>query len=137
MDKYIKYKGGYKYQLQENYIIRLTYLPKETIYTEHFTLALDGTLVIHSGYAWDGPSGPTIDTKSSMRASLVHDVLYQMMRMGLLPEEVKPYADDLFYDICIEDGMWKWRAKLWHRELRKFGSPNIKEENRRVVCIAP
>ena len=37
-------------------------------------------MIVEKDYAWDGPSGPTIDTSNSMRASLVHDVLYQAMR---------------------------------------------------------
>jgi hypothetical protein len=34
------------------------------------------------GYAWNGPSGPTLDTRNFMRGSLVHDALYQLMREG-------------------------------------------------------
>ena len=38
------------------------------------------TLYISKGYSWDGPSGPAIDTPDWIKASLVHDALYQLIR---------------------------------------------------------
>ena len=55
------------------------------ITTQFFILYTDGRLIIHRGYAWDGPSGPTIDTASFMRSSAVHDALFQMLREVLIP----------------------------------------------------
>ena len=44
----------------------------------------DGSyLLIKDGYAWDGASGPTIDTKNTQTASLVHDGLWQLIAAGL------------------------------------------------------
>lgn len=74
----------------------------------------DGTLVVSPGYFWDGPSGPTIDTQDSMRGSLVHDALFELMRRGLIPIESKQEADRLLETICIEDGMRPDRARLWY-----------------------
>ena len=119
----IKYREGYKYQLAENAGVKLPF-PAPPIDTEHefITITPSGQLIAEQGYAWDGASGPTIDTKSSMRASLFHDVLCQLMREGLLDREIfSPLADALFRDICIEDGMFVWRANSWHYFLRKFG----------------
>ena len=59
--KCITYKAGYKYQLKEDYIDTIDIKPGEAIVTEYIALGLDGTLTIRDGYAWDGPSGPTID----------------------------------------------------------------------------
>ena len=42
----------------------------------------ESKVIVRRGYAWDGASGPTIDTKDSMKATLIHDVLYQVMREG-------------------------------------------------------
>ena len=50
-----------------------------------------GCLQIAAGYAWDGASGPTIDTRNSMIASLVHDALYQLIREDNYP----PAPDEL------------------------------------------
>ena len=53
-----------------------------------------GHLIIKRSYAWDGPSGPTIDTKNFMRGSLVHDALYQLMRHEhLSSDEWRAVAD--------------------------------------------
>jgi len=47
----------------------------------------DGQFEFSKGYAWDGPSGSTVDTLNFMRGSLVHDALYQLIRMEkILPQ---------------------------------------------------
>jgi hypothetical protein len=83
------------------------------IHTDWLKLDKEGYLLVRAGYCWDGASGPTWDSKCSMRGSLVHDALYQLMRLELLPQSCKPVADRLLRDICIEDGMWPIRAAIW------------------------
>ena len=75
----------------------------------------DGRLVVCKGYCWDGASGPTIDTKSTMRASLVHDALYQLMREGIIPFSEVAKVDDLFHQILLEDGMSRFRAWYYRK----------------------
>lgn len=116
----IKYRKGYKYQLAEDFSVQASIYSGETITTEYIRLSKNGVLVIKSGYAWDGPSGPAVDTKSFMRASLAHDALYQLMRVGTLSRIWRVSADDLLYELCIKDGMWRWRALLAHRAVRRF-----------------
>ena len=135
--KYIAYRKGYKYQLAEDYEVTTAIRPPHALITPFLMLATTGKLLIKAGYAWDGPSGPTFDTASSMRCSLVHDALYQLMRQQQLDQSYRPLADDELYKIAIEDGMWKWRAKLWHRELSKFGRPAADPQNAKRVFIAP
>ena len=94
-------------------------------------------LLIKEGYAWDGASGPTIDTPSSMRGSLVHDALYQLMRLGLISENNRDYADSLLKKICLEDGMNKVRAKLWQTMVNLFASGCAKSGTEREVKEAP
>lgn len=98
---------------------------------------MDGLLVIKSGYAWDGPSGPTFDPPESMRASLVHDAGYQLMRNSYLDMIHRAYFDDLFYKILREDGMNRFRAWLWHREVERFASKAANPRSKRVVFEAP
>lgn len=117
----IKYKAGYKYQLQEAYVIQLPDAFAGVDSEAPFYALRDGILVIRKHYAWDGPSGPTIDTKTFMRGSLVHDVLYQMIREGLLSKELKDDADRLLQTICIEDGMSKFRAWYVYQAVKRFG----------------
>lgn len=73
------------------------------------------------GYAWDGASGPAVDTESFMRASLFHDILYQMIREGILPKNFRGEADSLMRDVAIEDGMWRIRAMWSYGGVRLFG----------------
>lgn len=120
MGDHIKYYDGYKYVLAEDYSI-LTPIVGYHALTSSVSLAPDGNLTIRKGFPWDGASGPALDTKSSMRGSLVHDALYQLERDELISMKERPAIDRLLRDICIEDGMWKWRANLWLWIVRRFG----------------
>lgn len=133
---YIHYCAGYKYQLTRQYSVRIPLAGYE-FEAEYFALYRDGTLIIREGYAWDGPSGPTIDTKSFMRGSLVHDVLYQAMRMELLPRSCRQQVDRILHDICIEDGMWRWRAAYVYRLVRRYAGPAAHPDHRRRELVAP
>ena len=84
---YIKYRSGYKYQLVEEYQVKVSVAPADNIKTDFIELSTEGMLVIKKGYAWDGPSGPTIDTLNFMHGSLVHDVLYQLLRNKLIEQK--------------------------------------------------
>lgn len=118
----IKYKEGYKYQLVEDSCpFQTTLRPLLGVDTGWIHLGTDGILIGRVGYAWDGPSGPTFDTPDSMRGSLAHDMLYQLMREDHIPITCKDAADSLLRDICIADGMPHWRAEMWHEAVKCFG----------------
>ena len=85
----IAYKDGYRYQLQEGYSLEISIRPTEAVGNDYIALDPQGALRIAKGYAWDGPSGPTLDTRNFMRGSLVHDALYQLMREGLLDHAIR------------------------------------------------
>ena len=133
----ISYKKGYKYQLAEDYKIQTDIFPPVDIYTEYISLTAKGLLFIKRGYAWDGASGPTRDTKSSMRGSLVHDTLYQLMRMGLLAFMWRYVIDKLLHRICVEDGKYRWRAWAWFKAVRWAAKSAALPENKREVHEAP
>lgn len=101
----------YKYGLMANHSadVRLLGLGLVAI-NSHIHLFKDGTLFIHSGYWWDGPSGPAVDTVSFLRASLVHDALYQLMREGKVPQSCRKKADQIMRKIALEDRMSRKRA---------------------------
>jgi len=101
--------GNYKYQLTKQYEV-VTPITGYNIDLPYVRLTPDGRLIIRRGYCWDGPSGPTIDTKSFMRGSLVHDVFYQLLRGQLIEYKERLIADKLLQYMCIQDGMWKVRA---------------------------
>jgi hypothetical protein len=133
----IYYKKGYKYQLTNDVVVNTSIIPTSGILTRYITLSTDGKLTILNGYAWDGPSGPTIDTKTFMRGSLVHDALYQLIRMGLLPEEARLQADMVLDKICKEDGMSSFRRWYILKSLRLFGGPAADPSHKKVVYTSP
>lgn len=134
--RYIRYCAGYKYQLTRNYTIRIP-ITGHKFEAKYFALNVDGTMTIMAGYAWDGPSGPTLDTKSFMRGSLIHDVLYQAMRLELLDRSYREIADKILRDICIEDGMWRWRANIVYRSVRLWAAPAAHPDCKRRELTAP
>lgn len=118
---------GYKYQTTKDYWVDLPKIfEKFSIFTNFITLQ-KGRLTIIKGYAWDGPSGPTVDTPSFMRGSLIHDALYQLIREGYLPFEMRIEADKILKSICLEDGMKEWRANYVYFFVRVFGSNSAKK----------
>ena len=135
---YIRYRGDYKYQLAEGYEINISINPKADIKTEFINLDRSGNLLIKKGYAWDGPSGPVKDTKENLRASLVHDALYQLMRYKNLNTRThRKAADQIFKELCKKDGVSKFRASVYYKALRKFGKPAASPENKKKVRRAP
>jgi hypothetical protein len=107
----IRYRSGYKYQLVNDYRVQTSIMPGFDIETEFVELDRSGVLTIRHGYAWDGPSGPTLDTKNFMRGSLVHDALAGLMRDFYISRDAWFTAINReLQKICIEDGMWRLRA---------------------------
>jgi len=136
----MRYSAGYKYQLAESCTVTMPDLPVRTreIDTDYIWLGDANLLIIKKGYAWDGPSGPTIDTKDFMRGSLVHDALYQLIRGNHLDKnEYRVLADKELYRICREDGMSWVRANVVYYTLRVFGNPAARPEADHKVIDAP
>ena len=118
---------GWKYELLEPEMLVLPAAFHELgryFATEYLALSEDA-LTVKAWYLWDGASGPTVDSPSTMRASLVHDALYQLMRLGVLPRSLKGAADQLLHDLLIEDGMGRFRAWYWLQAVRWFGSIEV------------
>lgn len=114
----------YKYEMITPRRVQTSWLGS-TIHAEFFSLSATGVLTIHSGYRWDGPSGPTIDTPSFMRSSAVHDCFFQIMREGKIPAGKR---DDFFIiansdlrRISRTDGMLRIRASVVKFSVSRFG----------------
>ena len=132
----IVYTSGYKYQLRYSYFCH-TNITGYAVSIDYLALGTNGILYIDKGYAWDGPSGPTIDTKTFMRGSLVHDALYQLMRKKKLPPRFKAEADHLLRAMCLEDGMNPIRAWWVYEGVNWFGKNSTLPENAKVIEGAP
>lgn len=121
----------YKYRLREGYSFRLPGTTPEVKKTDRIPewLRYDNeakVLQFRVGYCWNGSSGPTMDSNSCYRASLVHDGAYQLLREGVFGEgedlkKARLYFDALYLGMCIEDGMSPWKAQTRYRALRLFG----------------
>ena len=131
----IQFKKGYKYQLFKMYKIKTDIKPVKNVKTHFLSLNTDGLLIIKRGYSWDGASGGAIDTKNFMRASLVHDCLYQLITMRKIKRSCRKQADLLLQAICREDKMSKFRAWYVYRAVRRFGGLFSKKEKK--VYTAP
>jgi len=134
--KSIRYSNGAKYQLRSDCWLDTGILGYD-VKTKFIRLFPNGFMLLRDGYAWDGASGPTIDTKSSMRGSAGHDALFKLCRLELLPVELQPEFDALLERWSLEDGMWPIRASLWEKMLNWFGRTNLWPSKERSVLIAP
>lgn len=118
-----KKRRHYKYTLFADYQHQTDLrIAQPVVISPVITLDANGLLTIRKGYAWDGPSGPTIDTPNFMRGSLVHDALYQLMREEMIGQEHREYSDELLRGICLEDGMSKIRAWWVYQGVRLGGA---------------
>ena len=127
----------YKYQLIKDYELIIS-IKGKSIVSSFIELYSDGCLIIKNGYAWDGPSGPTIDTLNFMRGSIVHDALYQLMRMELLDSSCRKSADKILKQICLEDGMSKIRAGYVYLSVRlcskSAAAPGTQKDDV-IICV--
>ena len=140
-DKCLYFKRGYKYQTTRDYHIKLDVIPFSEdgafLPNDYGFLSPTGELVVYAGYAWNGASGPTWDTLNSMIGGLIHDVGYQLIRLGLIDPKYKEYFDQMLYDICTEDGMWEFRADYWRWAVLKFGAGSTKPSAEPKEEVAP
>lgn len=128
----------YKYQLMKPYVQNVG-VPGYTSETPYLGLQDNGRLEIKTTYAWDGPSGPTLDTPDFMRGSLVHDALYQLIRMEVLPSSLRAHADRLLREMCREDGMEWFRAWYVWLAIRLFGGSSAKPGTQKpdqIICVS-
>lgn len=111
----------YKYRLVSAFNYDLRHFEPGVVVNISWVVLDNGRLYIRKGYAWDGPSGPALDTVNFLRASLVHDALYQLIGGGYLPRSWKKDADKELYAIARADGMPWWRAAYAYAAVVFFG----------------
>lgn len=131
---------SYKYQLMDDYTTQIDIKPERDLDLRFLSLSKDGVLVIRKAYAWDGPSGPTIDTSDFMRGSLIHDALYQLMRLSFLDDKkYRKRADEILREICLEDGMSAFRAWYVYQAVQIFGASSAapRPEPEVKLLVAP
>jgi len=135
---YVAYKKGFKYQLEEAAFCATGIIIPNRIETDSIIMDVNGDMWLAKGKAYDGASGPTLDTSDTMRLSAFHDAGYELERLGLLSR--KPYRkkfDQLMYHLGREDGMWKIRIGYWLKGVRWFAGSAADPKNLKPVLYAP
>lgn len=128
----MKYYANYKYVLESDESYQTDIYPRKDIISEYVELKSDGLMTLRAGFPTDGPSGPTIDTKTFMRGAFFHDGLYVLLRRNLLQvEDARHRADKLLRQICLEDGMNRVRAWWVYRAVR-LGSEHSSHHGRKI-----
>lgn len=134
----MKYRAGLRYQLAETERYQSDIMPLSVLIdTDWIALDSEGLLTIRAGYAWDGASGPVFQTPETMRASLIHDAYYQLIRLGLIHAGYRAAADRVYRRVCIESGMYESRAETHYIALRLFGGVAALVESEPVLLFAP
>jgi len=110
----------YKYRLAETFIVH-TPVKNKGFRHKFFILKDSGLLVINAGYLWDGVSGPTWDTKTTMIAGLIHDAFYQAIRLKLITLTVRDTVDLFFHTTMLKEGAWLIRAWYFYQAVKNFG----------------
>lgn len=123
-----KKRRKYKYNLRVAHEYAANIKVRKAADLGKLKITKDGYLTLRNGYAWDGPSGPTIDTKNFMRGSLVHNALYQLMRSTIIDQGQRKRADEILKEICIDAGMSKIRAWWVYLGVRWFGSRSARPD---------
>ena len=133
--------GPSRFRLAEHVRIDLPYLPMpdttETRCQSHALYSADGSdpdkrrclatirskrLTIWAGFVWDGASGPTWDTEGIRCAALIHDALYRLLAMRVLPIEHRETADRIFYHFLRVNGVNFLRRWYYFLGVRWFGA---------------
>ena len=135
--KLLGYRDGYKYQLADEYVDQIAVYPEQDINTRFISLTRRGELTIRAGYAWDGASGPTWDTRNCIRGSLLHDCLYQCLREDLLSFNWRKRADEILRDVCRADGMSRFRSWIWYKAVRRAALKSATSEGSRPIHWVP
>ena len=85
-------------------------------------------LMIKAGYQWDGASSIAIDSNNFMAPSLIHDILFQAIRGGLLNLDRFNHANTELRLQCRERDMSVFRAWYVYQAVEMFGKKFTKSD---------
>ncbi|MCG8478879.1 MAG: hypothetical protein MI724_07275 [Spirochaetales bacterium] len=130
---YTKVRRIIKYQLHCDFVYHTTIDTRFSVDTAFISLR-NGTLTIRKGFLWDGPTAGNIWAKLTgnrrakrmlMRGSLVHDALYDLIRMNKFADKdqerhVAEIADVLLRRLITEDGIPSHEAEMIDAIVERF-----------------
>lgn len=148
----MRYRSGYRYQVQYDWSWPLGSRVGKLIETAYIRLESNGELELKRGYAWDGASWFP-DFWWMIVPSAIHDALYQLIREGLLPPTWREDADLELYRAIKRQwddgekrgwlsrkliGVWsELLAMIVFAGVRFFADPAADPAHRRPVLEAP
>jgi len=133
----IRYKRGFKFVTVGIVTEYVGIFPPKSICFEWGLLSINGYLTVKDEYPWNGMSGIPLNIKSSVRGVLIHDVLYRLIRLGLLDIKWKTPGDEVLRKFCIEDGMWKWVADTIFAAVQRWGLSSTGPKAEPKIMEAP
>jgi hypothetical protein len=127
--------NSYKYLLVDDYTAQVNICPLEDLKFKFVELLTSGQLLIKEGYAWDGVTGFLSTPKCLLRGSLIHDALYQLMRLNALNQSDRISADLMLEQACLEDGAPKTIVNCLYFVVRSFGILYSKPTSEKEVNV--
>jgi len=125
----VKYKHGFRFYLAEDFSLKIDDLPDENVLPLYKIAMSKGMLTISKGYMWDrGFRG-----KEFIRGTLVHEALYQLIRLGYLPYEWRKKSNEIYYSLLVDDGAPKLFAWLLKKCADLFGNVASNGKSRKVL----
>lgn len=113
--------------------VRQTIIKGYHIEKRWYSLHEDGKLYIKAGYPWDGPTGG-INTDNFVLPSLDHDILTELVNLGLLPPECQALADEqLIITAETQEKPMLWPRRMWVYAAVRLFQINKKERYVREV----
>lgn len=112
---------GYKYQILDTYEVGTQIYPTNDIICKYMSLSTNGILLIQNGYAWDGVTGLFYTPKKALIGSLIHDTLYQLIRLGYLHDTDRIECDKELERQCCQDGLHPVLCRVLYYIVRIFG----------------
>lgn len=145
MTEKIRFKKGYKYLLVDDVKFETTinrYYNNSTqtpnFDAEYFSINYEtGIVIAKKRYAWDGISFALLDKLVTVRASLLHDVLYQAIRLGYIKDSYKVEADKLLRQSLRQDGGNSLLGQVCYLGVRLFGKINLTSDAEPKILIFP
>lgn len=131
----MQYRDGYAVITAHGCLVQTCVLGLE-VKTPYAHLMSDGHLAIHAGYACDGATGVP-DWRWIRRGAVVHDVLAQMLRGGVLPRAFLPAVQETLRQLCMADGCPQILANVIRWAVTRTQGSYTRPSAERVVKVAP
>lgn len=116
-----KLAGEYTFEFADEFGLSLRADPQGTHNPQALYTITETTLTAREGFKWDGASGPVLQTKNSIRATLVHDIMCEAIADGAFLPSSRANADLILLELLLADGMSKYRANAWYTVVDAFG----------------